>query len=74
MIPQKLESFRTVIRNLTHQSKQRDPLAAMGVNDLWKVLAKSERKTPLNQLSGHVLAVDLSGWVCQASTYSKLAS
>ena len=55
------------------RSKKRDPLAAMGVHDLWKVLARSERKTSLDQLSGHVLAVDLSGWVCQASTYSKLA-
>lgn len=46
----------------------------MGVHDLWKVLARSERKTSLDQLSGHVLAVDLSGWVCQATTYSKLGS
>lgn len=44
----------------------------MGVRGLWRILARSERKTSLDELSGNVLAVDLSGWVCQASTYGKL--
>jgi len=38
----------------------------MGVHHLWSILASVGRQTPLSDLVGKTLAVDLSGWVCQA--------
>ena len=40
----------------------------MGVKDLWTILAPVKREKSLGDLSGKKLAVDLSGWVCQADT------
>ena len=38
----------------------------MGVKDLWLVLHKAQKRVTLKELSGKKLAVDLSGWICQA--------
>ena len=40
----------------------------MGVKDLWTILAPIKREKNLTDLAGLRLAVDLSGWVCQAET------
>ena len=40
----------------------------MGVKDLWTILAPVKREKSLTDLAGLRLAVDLSGWVCQAET------
>ena len=40
----------------------------MGVKDLWTILAPVKREKSLTDLAGQRLAVDLSGWVCQAET------
>ena len=45
------------------------PGPIMGVKDLWTILAPVKREKSLGDLSqGKKLAVDLSGWVCQADT------
>ena len=41
---------------------------AMGVKDLWTILAPIKQEIGLADLAGKTLAVDLSGWVCQADT------
>ena len=38
----------------------------MGVHYLWSILAPIGRQVQLSHLVGKTLAVDLSGWVCQA--------
>ena len=38
----------------------------MGVHHLWSILASVGKQTALSDLVGKTLAVDLSGWVCQA--------
>ena len=38
----------------------------MGVHGLWPILAPASQSIPLSRLAGRTLAVDLSGWVCQA--------
>lgn len=38
----------------------------MGVKDLWTILVPVRRENSLEDLAGKTLAVDLSGWVCQA--------
>ena len=40
----------------------------MGVKDLWSVLSRVREECALSELSGKTLAVDLSGWICQALT------
>lgn len=40
----------------------------MGVKDLWTILSPVKRDKILADLAGKTLAVDLSGWVCQADT------
>ena len=40
----------------------------MGVKDLWTILAPVKREKSLEDLAGKTLAVDLSGWVCQADS------
>ena len=40
----------------------------MGVKDLWTVISPVKEQCSLSSLSGKTLAVDLSGWVCQANT------
>ena len=40
----------------------------MGVKDLWTILVPVKREKSLTDLAGQRLAVDLSGWVCQAET------
>ncbi len=37
----------------------------MGVKDLWSVLDPVKEEVPLKALSGQVLAVDLSIWICE---------
>ena len=44
----------------------------MGVHHLWSILASVGRQTPLSDLVGKTLAVDLSGWVCQALNCHKM--
>ena len=39
----------------------------MGVHGLWPVLSPASQSIPLSRLAGRTLAVDLSGWVCQAN-------
>ena len=41
---------------------------AMGVKELWGILGAVREERPLSALSGRRLAVDLSGWVCEAQT------
>lgn len=38
----------------------------MGVYHLWSILTSVGKQTALSHLVGKTLAVDLSGWVCQA--------
>ena len=38
----------------------------MGVHYLWSILTSVGKQTALSELVGKTLAVDLSGWVCQA--------
>ena len=38
----------------------------MGVHHLWSILSSVGKQTALSDLVGKTLAVDLSGWVCQA--------
>ena len=40
----------------------------VGVKDMWTILAQVKREKSLTDLIGKWLAVDLSGWVCQADT------
>ena len=40
----------------------------MGVKDLWRVLSHVHEDCHLKELSCKTLAVDLSGWICQAVT------
>lgn len=40
----------------------------MGVKDLWTIIAPVKQEKGLSDLAGQTLAVDLSGWVCQADT------
>lgn len=38
----------------------------MGVHDLWQVVSDVKKKTHLGELSGQVIAVDLSGWIVES--------
>ncbi len=40
----------------------------MGVKELWPILSPAREECGLEALAGQTLAVDLSGWVCQAQT------
>lgn len=40
----------------------------MGVRGLWSVLTPVRKECTLTELKDKLLAVDLSGWVCQAQT------
>ena len=40
----------------------------MGVKSLWSVLSHVREDCSLHDLAGKTLAVDLSGWICQAMT------
>ena len=40
----------------------------MGVQGLWAILSPAGQSMPLSRLAGKTLAVDLSGWICQALT------
>lgn len=44
----------------------------MGVHYLWSILASAGRQLRLSDLAGKTLAVDLSGWVCQALNCHKM--
>ena len=46
----------------------------MGVRELWTVLAPVKEQLPISALAGKTLAVDLSGWVCQASSIPRFIS
>ena len=52
---------------LSSVALSRSILLVMGVVQLWTLLDSAREKTPLESLSGQVLAVDLSGWICEAS-------
>ncbi len=43
-------------------------VATMGVKDMWPILSPAREECTLDSLAGKTLAVDLSGWVCQAQT------
>lgn len=53
-----------------HRSRLR---SIMGVKDLWTILAPVKCEKSLEELAGKRLAVDLSGWVCQADTTKVVA-
>nr|XP_042897559.1 flap endonuclease GEN isoform X2 [Parasteatoda tepidariorum]XP_042897560.1 flap endonuclease GEN isoform X2 [Parasteatoda tepidariorum]XP_042897561.1 flap endonuclease GEN isoform X2 [Parasteatoda tepidariorum] len=46
----------------------------MGVQGLWNILSELAERKPLNYLSGKRIAVDLSGWVVQATQCKGLAN
>lgn len=38
----------------------------MGVKELWSVLSPTRQECSFAELRNKILAVDLSGWICQA--------
>lgn len=38
----------------------------MGIKDLWSLLTPYCERKPLYELEGKVVAIDLSGWVCDS--------
>ncbi|KAI0232344.1 hypothetical protein LSAT2_017312, partial [Lamellibrachia satsuma] len=44
----------------------------MGIKDLWGIIAPVGHHTPLKNLSGQTLAVDLSIWVCETQGVKKM--
>ena len=46
----------------------------MGVKDLWTILSPVRQEKSLADLAGKTLAVDLSGWICQADTTKVLGT
>lgn len=42
----------------------------MGVKNLWSTLSPVSEKTPLWELQGKTVAIDLSGWVCDSENFN----
>lgn len=43
----------------------------MGVKNLWSLLSPVAEKTPLWELEGKVIGIDLSGWVCDSENFNQ---
>lgn len=43
----------------------------MGVKNLWSLLSPVAEKTPLWELEGKAIGIDLSGWVCDSENFNQ---
>jgi flap endonuclease GEN len=42
----------------------------MGVKNLWPLLSPVAEKVPLWELQNKIVAIDLSGWVCDSENFN----